>query len=394
MKLTIERANGVLSAPPSKSAMHRRLILNALAGRFDLPEPACSDTLVTANALRALRDRKPVDLRDCGAAMRFLLPVGALFSGGTFIGEKRLSERPILPLLNALRAHGLTISADALPLSVSGTLRPGEYAVPGDVSSQFFTGLMLTLPFLPGDSTLIRTSPLVSAGYVQMTERMLREHGVILTPIENGYRIPGSQTPKPLPCAVEGDWSSAAPMLILGAILGSVTVTGLDPNSAHPDRAVLDALRQCGARIGVCGDAVTVSRGRLCGFKCSGDPAPDLVPVLAALGCASNGDSVLYRLHRLRDKESDRFDALLSLLDALGADYETERSDTIVIHGHGVLSGGFAPTPDDHRMAMAAALMSAISAKPVTIKNPACVQKSYPDFFTDFVKLGGQIDAI
>lgn len=394
MKLSIERANGVLSVPPSKSALHRRLILNALAGCFDVPADPCTDVSVTAHGLQSLQSGATVDLKDCGAALRFLLPVSLLFSGARFTGSPRLSERPILPLIEVLREHGASVSNDALPLTVSGTLRPGDYALDGSVSSQFFSGLLLTLPFLSGDSTLRWTAPPVSAGYISLTERMLKEHGVSVIRTEYGYRIPGGQKPRALSLTVEGDWSCAAPMLILGAILGSVTVTGLDPNSEQPDRKVLDVLHQCGARVEIFSDSVTVSKGKLTGFKCSGEPAPDLIPALAALACASEGDSVLYRLSRLRDKESDRFSALLALLESLGADFETEGDRAIAIHGQGSIPGGKADVPPDHRMVMAAALLSAVSAKPVKIGNTNSLSKSYPGFLSDFQKIGGRIHAI
>ena len=153
-------------------------------------------------------------------------------------------------------------------------------------------------------------------------------------------------------------------------------------------------LEQCGAHVQVGAQSVTVSKGTLTGFKCSGADAPDLVPVLAALACASEGDSVLYRLERLRYKESDRFSAICRLLSSLGADYETERGDTIVIHGCGSVKGGVADVPPDHRMVMTAALLSACSAGAVTVPHAPCVRKSYPHFFDDFISLGGQIDAI
>lgn len=394
MKLSIERANGTVFAPPSKSALHRRLILNAIAGCFDAPEHVCLDAAITANALFSLQSGTPVDCGESGSTLRFLLPVSTLFGGGTFSGSPALSERPIRPLIDALRKHGASISSDSLPLSVSGRLSPGRYELEGGISSQFFSGLLMTLPFLSGDSMLLWSSPLSSRGYVDLTERMLEEHGIAVSRIENGFSIPGRQSPFPLPVSVEGDWSCAAPMLILGAMLGSVTVTGLNPNSDQPDKAILDVLLHTGAHVAISHNAVTVSKGKLSGCKFNGDLAPDLVPALAALGCASVGDTVLYGLSRLRFKESNRFDAILKLLRSLGADFETERTDTIVIHGHGVLNGGTADLPNDHRMVMAAALMSAVSTKPVIFSDPGCVRKSYPDFFADFSALGGRTDAI
>lgn len=394
MNLFAEHIHGEIAAPPSKSAQHRRLILNRIAGRCDRVQNACADIRTTADCLLHLGTELPLDCGECGATLRFLLPVSLLFGGGFFTGSDALNLRPIRPLLTVLQEHGARIDSDVLPLRITGMPNSGDYALRGDVSSQFFSGLMMTLPFLSGNSTLRWTTPLESAGYVALTERMLSEHGVALERIEDGYRIPGGQRPRIVDAPVEGDWSSAAAMLILGAIAGSVTVTGLNPVSEQPDRRVLAVLSQCGAHTEIDGQTVTVRRGTLRGFKFNGSEAPDLVPALAALGCASEGDSVLYRLRRLRYKESDRFDALTALLRSLGADYETERDDTIVIHGNGSLKGGTAVVPPDHRMVMAAALMSACATAPVTVLHPDSVEKSYPAFFRDFEILGGRIDAI
>ena len=389
-----ERIAGTVTAPPSKSALHRQLILNRIAGRVIRPENACTDVRTTAECLSRLGNDSVLDCGDSGATLRFLLPVSLLYGGARFTGSDALKTRPVRPLLDALRAHGAVIDADGLPLSVSGTLRRGTYSLDGGISSQFFSGLLLTLPFLSGDSTLIWTSPLESAGYLSLTERILLRHGVRVTRIENGYAVPGGQRAVFCDQPAEGDWSSASAILILGAIAGSVTVNGLNPDSEQPDRCVLDVLDQCGASTETDRSSVTVRRGMLRGFKFDGSGAPDLVPALAALACASEGDSVLYRLNRLRYKESNRFEALTALLGSLGADFETERDDTIVIHGCGSVRGGSAIVPPDHRMVMSAVLMSACSASPVVLSHASCVEKSYPAFFNDFCLLGGNIDAI
>lgn len=386
--------HGTVAAPPSKSVLHRRLILNRIAGSFDMSDRPCDDIQITADCLRRLGTDLPLNCGESGSTLRFLLPVSLLFGGATFFGSESLMSRPIKPLTDLLREHGAAIDSDALQMTVRGSLNSGIYELDGDISSQFFTGLMLTLPFLSGDSTLLWRTPLESAGYVRLTERMLSEHGIKSERLENGFHIFGNQTPKQLPIAVEGDWSSAASMLILGAMTGSVTVTGLALDSEQPDRRVLSVLEQCGASVHTGADGVTVSRAKLRGFKFNGSEAPDLVPILAALACASESDSVLYRLNRLRYKESDRFDALTALLRSIGADFETERDDTIVIHGNGSVKGGKAALTSDHRMVMAATLMSACSAAPIVLSHPECVTKSYPDFFRDFASLGGQIDAI
>ena len=262
MIVSAEQLHGTIIAPLSKSALHRRLILNRIAGVSDVPDNPCYDISATSECLNRLGKGLMLDCRESGSTLRFLLPVSLLFGGGSFTGDASLRLRPIRPLLDVLRAHGAGIDSDVLPITVRGTLQSGTYALDGGISSQFFSGLLMTLPFLPGDSTLVWTSPLGSEGYVKLTERMLREHGVDVVPIENGYRIPGGQIPKALPPTVEGDWSSAAAMLILGAISGSVTVAGLNPDSEQPDRQILSVLEQCGARIRINGDAVTVQRSK------------------------------------------------------------------------------------------------------------------------------------
>ena len=394
MNIFAERIRGTVAAPPSKSALHRRLILNRIAGRCDMPENACDDILTTATCLSRLGTVLPLNCGDCGATLRFLLPVSLLFGGAVLTGSDALAARPIAPLLQVLREHGALVDRDRLPIRVGGTLKSGTYALDGNISSQFFSALLLTLPFLDGDSTLYWTTPLESEGYVRLTERMLFEHDVRVTRIENGYQIPGGQRARIVDAPVEGDWSSSAAMLTLGAIAGSVTVTGLRQDSRQPDRHILEILEQCGAQVDATDTAVTVRRSMLRGFKCNGSIAPDLVPVLAALGCASEGESVLYRLERLRYKESNRFEAICSLLDAVGADYETERSDTIVIHGCGCVRGGRVDVPNDHRMAMAAALLGACAATPIQLTQTDSVRKSYPTFWRDFIALGGTVDAI
>ena len=394
MIVRAEHLHGILDAVPSKSALHRRWILNHIAGASDAPQGFCDDVRVTAECLQKLGTKDVLDCGECGAALRFLLPVSLLYGGASFSGSDSLKARPIEPLLNVLKEHGAQVDGAQLPLSVRGALRPGDYRLGGGISSQFFSGLLLTLPFLSGDSTLTWTTPIGSLGYLRMTEAMLKEHGVSVERTEHGYRIPGNQRPKRLPLSVEGDWSCAAPMLLLGAIAGSVTVRRLSPTSLQPDRKVLDILRQCGALVRVQGDEITVMKGRLMQFKCGGADAPDLIPAAAALACACEGDSVLYKLERLRYKESDRFAAILKLLRSVGADFEPESDSTIVIHGSGSIAGGTADVPGDHRMVMAAAVLSACSAAPIRIPHADSVTKSYPHFWDDFQRIGGHIDAI
>ena len=283
---------GSVRIPASKSQAHRLLICAALGAqpvalRCD---GVSADIAATARCLRALgagtfrivpiAEEMPAhaDLL-CGesvSTLRFLLPVvGALGADVTFRMEGRLPERPLSPLDAVLAAHGMTIRRDGALLHVSGQLHPGAYELPGDVSSQYISGLLMALPRLPGESTLAVTGKLESAGYIAMTEDALRLSGIRLQKSGRTYTIPGGQTARlPARCRVEGDWSNAAFFLCMGALSPvGVTVTGLASNSPQGDRAVLDVLRRFGADVRETQDTVTVRRGALHGVTI--DTAPE-----------------------------------------------------------------------------------------------------------------------
>lgn len=282
---------GSVRIPASKSQAHRLLICAALGAQpVSLRcDGVSADIAATARCLSALgadiTDDGAGTLRivpiagempahadlfcgESGSTLRFLLPVvGALGADVTFHMEGRLPERPLSPLDAVLTAHGMTIRRDGALLHAGGRLRPGAYALPGDVSSQYISGLLMALPRLPGESTLAVTGRLESAGYIAMTEDALHLSGIRLQKRERTYTISGGQTARlPARCHVEGDWSNAAFFLCMGALSpAGVTVTGLASDSSQGDRAVLDVLRRFGADVRETQDAVTVRRGALRG---------------------------------------------------------------------------------------------------------------------------------
>ena len=323
---------GSVRIPASKSQAHRLLICAALGAqpvalRCD---GVSADIAATARCLRALG----ADITDDGAGtfrivpiageipahadlfcgesgstLRFLLPVvGALGADVTFRMEGRLPERPLSPLDAVLAAHGMTIRRDGALLHVSGQLHPGAYELPGDVSSQYISGLLMALPRLPGESTLAVTGKLESAGYIAMTEDALCLSGIRLQKSGRTYTIPGGQTARlPAQCRVEGDWSNAAFFLCMGALSPvGVTVTGLTAASSQGDRAVLEILRRFGADVRETQDAVTVRRGALHGVTIDAAPIPDLIPVLSVVAALADGQTQIVNAARLRLKESDR----------------------------------------------------------------------------------------
>ena len=388
---------GSVTAPPSKSHVHRLLIAAALCenetGIFCPGEN--EDIAATIRCLQALHAeiiregdwyrvfrKKPsihapaIDVLDCGesgSTLRFLLPICAgLNDSMVLTGRGRLPSRPNGPLLSVLREHGTKIEGDFLPLTVHGGLQSGDFALPGNISSQYFTGLLFALPLLEGDSTLRYTSPLESMPYVDLTLSVLRQFGVRVENLENGWRIPGGQRfVSPGNVEAEGDWSAAAFWLGANALGNAVTVTGLTRNSCQGDRAVEKLLPQIGGEIDV-------------------TDTPDLMPILSAVAAAMPGKTTrITGAARLRLKESDRIAAMAQTIRALGGKAE-EMPDGLVIHG-AKLTGGTVNGMNDHRVVMSAAIAATVCAGPVTILGAEAVQKSYPHFWRDFEALGGHI---
>lgn len=410
LSITPGRLCGTLPAVSSKSAAHRAFICAALSDTPTTFDPFVSNADIDATmaCLRALgatitgdakhgcilTPGKPTGLPhlDCGesgSTLRFLLPVAAVLGGASFTGHGRLPQRQVTPILDALRAHGTSVSGDSLPLTVTGCPTPGDYTLPGNASSQYFSGLLFALPLLPGDSRIHVEGPLSSEGYIDLTRDTLARFGIVTHRTADGFHIPGNQryTP-PTGVAIEGDWSGAAFYLAAGAISAPVTVTGLRPDSAQRDRGIAELLAAFGAKVEKSGDAVTVSPGPLTGQTIDVDQIPDLFPILGVLACAAHGETRLMNAARLRDKESDRIATTAAMIRALGGQAE-EYPDELRITGTGHLTGGTVDGAGDHRIVMSAAIASLICGVPVTIDGAEAVTKSYPGFFTDFQNLGG-----
>ncbi len=404
---------GTARAIPSKSQAHRMLICAALAeGESSIYCPAVNEdieaTAACLNALGAKAERTPEGYRvqpvgsgeggsvlDCGesgSTLRFLLPVAcALGREVSFVGRGRLPKRPLAELCGALREGGGEISADSLPLDVAGGLKAGTYRLPADVSSQYISGLMFALPLLDGESVIELSGQPESEPYINMTIAALKLFGVEVIKEGCSYRIPaGQKYVSPGRVEVEGDWSNAAFWLCAGAVgKNAVSLSGLDMNSPQGDRAVVDILRQMGAKVEEKDGLVTVCPSRLSGIEIDAKNIPDLVPVLSVTAAAARGETRIYNAGRLRIKESDRIGSTAALLRSLGGRVR-ETGDGLVITG-GELRGGEADSFGDHRIAMAAAAASCMTEGDVLIRNAQAVSKSYPAFFEDYAALGGVV---
>ena len=408
--------SGMVQVPPSKSVAHRMLICAALAD-----EPCTivchsinRDMEATAACLNALGANisydggifrvTPISKSTCGATLdcgesgstlRFLLPVAAaLGADAVFTGQGRLPERPLSPLYEEMTAHGVKMSANGhMPLICQGTLPAGNYTIDGGVSSQFISGLLMALPLSGKESTITITGHLESASYIGLTLNALRTFGIEVEQTDNGYRIPGGQryvTPA-TKVAVEADWSGAAFWIVAG-VAGSKSITckGLDyQNSAQGDRRIIDVLRHMGADILSTPDSVTAHPSNLTGCVIDCADIPDLVPVLAVAAATAQGTTMFDNIKRLRIKESDRVESILKMLSGAGISaYATD--NTLSVTGGPAHSFCYDPS-NDHRMAMAAAILASVKNISVTITDAECTSKSYPAFFDDFNALGGSI---
>ncbi len=396
--------NGKVSAVGSKSFAHRALI----AAAFFQKQPTLvrgvtpsADVSATVNCLRALgvsvegsRDvlvtppRKLsqnaiLNCNESGSTYRFLLPiVVALGISAEFCGSERLFQRPVLPLLDALRDCGVNDGK-----KVCGKMQCGDFFVDGSKSSQFVSGMLFALATLPGKSRLFVEGKSVSSGYIAATVSVLKDFGVDVCKTKFGFAVQGGSNAEREIFNVEGDWSNASYFLAAGALGGDVIVGGLNENSVQADKVLSDVLNDCGAVVTKNSDSVRVARGRLNSFEINADQCPDLVPTFAVFAAFCNGTSKIHGVERLRGKESDRVESILKTLRAakIRADFA---DDTIYVYG-GAPQGGVFFADNDHRMAMSQTLLALHANGKSKIIGCECVEKSYPDFFDDVKKLGG-----
>ena len=436
MDLILKQANltGTVAIPASKSVAHRAYICAALSALTAAPtDIICSsdsiDIQATRNCLstlgRALSGEavpEPVlDCKESGSTLRFLLPLACVLTSKlrqaiSFTGADYLAKRPLSPLLEELRAHGADIRfSGSFPLVVSGGLTPGRYTLPGNISSQYISGLLLALPLLSGDSEIHITGTRESVSYIGLTLDMQRTFGIRILETDYGYFVPGNQTyTSPGTLTIEADWSSAAFWLAAGAIGTTAPVlTGLSLNSAQGDRAVLRILESFGAKILQTDDGITIKKPTLLhDTVVDASDVPDLIPVLAVVAAHAEGKTEFINAGRLRIKESDRIVSTEELLQRLGVRTESTQ-DTLTVYGTASAvtpvsgcasdsSDSVAPDAEpiavrsfnDHRIAMSAAVAATVSERPLLLSQAEAVSKSYPTFYEHYKSLGGRSEIV
>ena len=411
------RIGGTVSAPPSKSMAHRAVLCSALAKGTSHIENLefskdISATLAAAGQLCARVESGPADVLveglghfrpvfgpvDCcesGSTLRFLIPLASLTGQSiTFVGRGRLMERPQSVYEALYREQNLHFEQANGQLTVAGSLRSGEYTLAGNVSSQFISGLLFALPLLAGDSTLHLIPPVESRSYIEMTRAAQAAFGVTSHWLDDTTLcIPGGQQYHPRDYIVEGDYSQAAFLAVLGAVKGGITLTGLAAETLQGDAAILDILRRCGAKFTRTEAGLVFEQAPLHGVDIDLADCPDLGPVLMVLGLLCEGTTVIRNAERLRIKESDRIAAMEAELRACGGVLSSE-GGTITVQGckprlhapETPLSGH-----NDHRVVMSLTVLALAADIPLAINEAEAVQKSWPHFFDALKPLGVEV---
>lgn len=409
--------NGTVNVPPSKSDVHRAIICAAMANGVSRISPVAlsNDIKATIGCIKALGAdavlennvltvdgtnmyKNKTALLDCGesgSTLRFFIPIAAVGNiNATFVGKGKLPQRPIGIFTEALPKAGTVCKTEGgLPLEIKGQLKSGIFEIPGNVSSQFITGLLLALPILEGDSEIVLTSPLESVGYIAMTIRTMKQFGVNIDTTENGWHIKGGQTYKSCNYTTDGDWSQAAFFMVLGAIGGKVTVKGVAKDSTQGDKKCAEILARFGAKVTQLDNEVTVEKGELKAITIDASQIPDLVPVLSVCAAFAKGTTKIINAERLRIKECDRLKATAELLNNLGGKVK-ELSDGLEITGVSSLKGGNVNGYNDHRIVMSAAVCAARSDEDITATFAMSINKSYPDFYIDYNSIGGKANVL
>lgn len=413
---------GMIPATQSKWAVHRMIFCSALAGeptvltinslsediygaldtvkRFGGEVFPVSEREFRITPIWANKASHPIiHARESGTFLRFIIPVAAaLFD--SFEIRCQTAVPPYAPIMRQMEEHGCVCTYGDGLMRFEGRLNSGTFTLPGNVGGRFVSGLLFALPLLMGDSELCFTSELQTSGYVDMTLEVAAKYGVRIYKKDNGYHIKGGQRyEKPFDVEklrVEGDWSSAAVLLVGGVLTGEVCCGGLSMDSYQPDKAIVSLLSAMGAEIRA--DRRTGSvfafKSRLKGIDVDCSSVPDLVPALAVAMALAEGNSMIRNIRWLRHKESDRIRALATNLGRMGAKV-TEYEDALGFTGVRMLKGAEVDSFGDPRIAMAMAVAGAAARGETLVKGASdAVNKSYSRFFYDFRLLGGTAEEI
>ena len=413
VRITPQKLSGEVTIPPSKSLAHRAIIAASLAkGRSVITNVAYSkDILATIDAMKSLgakiekfdnyliingsypkRVNNVIDANESGSTLRFMIPISLLDDNPVeFIGHNKLIDRPLDIYFDIFKKHNIKYIKDPnhyLPLKINGKLESGIYELKGNVSSQFITGLLFSLPLLKGDSKIIITTNLESLGYINLTIDILKKYGINIIYKDNEFLIPGNQEYKPFDYEVEGDYSQVAFWLEANMLGNDIKIKGVNKDSLQGDKEIIDDIIKIGANITFDKNNLVSNIKAFKPLDIDVSQTPDLGPALTCILTQVNGVSRLVNASRLRIKECDRITCVKEELNKLGCNV-SETEDSLIISGKTKIQKGIVSSHNDHRLVMAFAILASIADGDVVIENASAVSKSYPDFFEVYESVGG-----
>lgn len=426
VKIKPKKLGGTIPIPPSKSYSHRAIIAAALATSNKDKEVSRIDNLkysvditttteimenwganieigedfeiIKGNSGIVNPKDEYTQCNESGSTIRFLIPIGLSSNNKiVFDGKGKLVERPLDSYYKIFDEQGIKYSNNNgwLPLNVDGQLKPGKYEIEGNISSQYITGLLYALPLLNGDSELKINKTLESKGYIDLTLEILEMSGIKVE--NNNYKsffIKGNQKYNPFDYVIEGDYSQVAFWIVAGILGSEIKCLHVKKDSLQGDREIIEIVQRMGANVEIFDDYIIVKPSQTYGTVIDISQCPDIGPILTVLAALSKGETKIINAERLRIKESDRITSIKTELNKLGANVE-EVGDSLVINGVERLTGSTELSAwNDHRIAMSLAIASIKCDGEIVIDEAESVKKSYPHFWEDFKKMGGDVEKI
>ncbi len=415
--ITPTRLSGSITIPPSKSQSHRAIIAASLSkGKSVINNVLLSeDVIATISAMQKLgvkivqnnhqliiqgisrinvADDNFVDCNESGSTLRFLIPILSLSRQKIVItGKPGLLKRPMTIYEQMFKDRGLFYQQTDKSIIISGSLPSDNYQIPGNVSSQFISGLLFALPLQKEDSKIEILGDLESKEYVDMTVSVLKHFGITIHENGNEYIIPGNQQYKPAHLTIEGDYSQMAFFATAGLLGGDIHCLGMSKHSQQPDQKYLNFVEKMNGRFTWNNSDIVFHHSDTFGTSIDVSQSPDIAPILAVLGALSSGTTIIENAARLKYKESNRLSSTYETLKKMNIEVQMTDS-SLIIEGKNTIDGGVFDSYNDHRIVMAIAIAAIKSNQPVTIKNAEAVNKSYPTFFHDYQNLGGNVTFI
>ncbi len=409
---------GKVEIPSSKSIAHRALICAALS---EFPSKICGklegdDLEATIDCLEKLGARfiktgedivvTPIDkslvcgkkiefdARESGTTLRFLLSISAMLGvNATFCGTQRLLQRPLNEIVGLLEKHNVIIQSTHNSITISNKLASGEFIVEASKSSQFASGLLLAAPLGSGKSVIKLEGEIASQSYLALTKEVMQRYNVCINQIGNNiFEIDKQPYFINDGYVVECDWSSAAFFIVAAALTGELTLCGINENSGQGDRMIIEVLKEAGGYSKFESGSLVVKKTELQAVDFDASDCPDIVPIAAVLLAKAKGISHIKGVGRLKYKESDRLYETIKMLDTFGVKCQTD-GDVLTVYGGRLVGGGEIILPNDHRIAMAAAVAAVSADFETTLRGMECIKKSYPDFLKHLESAGGKIVA-